>query len=561
MSKFSKAPYKIQGVPVSKLRESSVKNFMGGVSYTLNPLDTLRIVASSSIFGEPSYYEDSHDRKSAVSLIDKRYAVFPGDEGVTTTDRFVTAVHNALSEDFKATLSIAVELRTEYLMRLNPALIMVLASMHPDRVKFNAANPGVFTSALRGTVLRPDDITNQLDLYIFINGSKNNLPNVMKRAWAGLLGGFTAYQMNKYKSKSLIDLVRISHAKGELVNELCRTGGVAVPETGQTWEKLRSEGKTWVEILNTIKMPHMALLRNLRGIFTTTGLSSADANKVLTYLINGVANGKQFPYRYYSAYKAISVAAETMTHRQLVLDALSKCVDEAVANFPKLKGRTISLSDNSGSAWGTLNTEYGSTTVGEISNLSAIITGLQAETGEVAVFGDRIEVTALRNRDNILGQVDQLNQLGKKQGGGTENGLWLFFRDAIAKGEVYDNIFIYSDQQAGTGGLYGVNASDYSDYIYGGNNMGYNSGRHIDLLKLVDDYRKKVNPKVNIFSVQVAGYDNIVIPENMYRGALLYGWTGREVTYAKAISDVWDSVEGRVHDQAPVEEKSVLTNL
>ena len=33
-----------------------VKNFMGGDSYKLNPLDTLKMIAASSIFGEPSYY-------------------------------------------------------------------------------------------------------------------------------------------------------------------------------------------------------------------------------------------------------------------------------------------------------------------------------------------------------------------------------------------------------------------------------------------------------------------------------------------------------------------------
>ncbi|MCL1915010.1 MAG: hypothetical protein FWG10_14365 [Eubacteriaceae bacterium] len=31
-------------------------NFMGGVSYEINPLDTLKMVSASSIFGEPAYY-------------------------------------------------------------------------------------------------------------------------------------------------------------------------------------------------------------------------------------------------------------------------------------------------------------------------------------------------------------------------------------------------------------------------------------------------------------------------------------------------------------------------
>jgi hypothetical protein len=60
---------------------------------------------------------------------------------------------------------------------------------------------------------------------------------------------------------------------------------------------------------------------------------------------------------------------------------------------------------------------------------------------------------------------------------------------------------------------------------------------------LVNHYRKTVNPKVNVFSVQVAGYNNSVLPENLYRGALLAGWTGKEPVYAKAIIDTWNQIE------------------
>ena len=34
------------------------RNYMGGISYRVNPLDTLKMVTSSGIFGEPQYYRD-----------------------------------------------------------------------------------------------------------------------------------------------------------------------------------------------------------------------------------------------------------------------------------------------------------------------------------------------------------------------------------------------------------------------------------------------------------------------------------------------------------------------
>ena len=43
---------------VRQHEDAVVENFMGGNSYKLNPLQTLKIVAASSIFGEPQYYRD-----------------------------------------------------------------------------------------------------------------------------------------------------------------------------------------------------------------------------------------------------------------------------------------------------------------------------------------------------------------------------------------------------------------------------------------------------------------------------------------------------------------------
>jgi hypothetical protein len=319
-----------------------------------------------------------------------------------------------------------------------------------------------------------------------------------------------------------------------------KTGSIKVEESEKTWETLRSSGKTWKEILESINVPHMALLRNLRGIFTEINDAEV-AKSVSEKLKSGVLNGKQFPFRYWSAYKAIGKENE-VNHKGILMDALEECMDIAVDNMPKLKGKTISLSDNSGSAWGSCNSEYGSVYVAEIANLSSLITGKNSEEGEIGLFGDRLIVEPVSKRDGLLSQLNKVNNIEKEEGrigGGTENGIWLFFDDAIRNKKHYDNIFIYSDMQAGHGGLYGIRSEDYKDFIHGGGGF----GRHIDVLALVAKYRKDVNSKVNVFSVQVAGYNNSVLPENLYRGAILAGWTGKEPIFAKAIIDTWDQIE------------------
>ena len=523
----------------NEVYSTAVENFMGGNSFTVSPLATLKIVTASSIFGEPQYYRDglgspktikNHSTLMEYDIFSDAFA-----DSKSAVDVFTSAIDKALDFDFKATLDFALELRKEYFMRLNPAVIFVRASQHPNRVAFNEANPGYMKSIGKAIALRPDDVTNQLDYYMFLNGSKKGLPSLLKRTWADTLESFSRYQLNKYKGKSLIDLVRISHASNDDITELMKTGTIKVTESEQTWESLKSAGKTWAEILDTIKIPHMALLRNLRGIFTEIN-DAQRATAVLEQLKSGVLYGKQFPFRYLSAFKAIN---SEVNHSGLIKDALEECMDLAVANMPKLDGRVMSLCDNSGSAWGSLNSEYGSVTVAEIANLSAIITAQQSAEGYVGVFGDRLKTRSISKRNGLLTQLNESNTEGRGIGGGTENGIWLFWDKAIKDKQHWDTVFIYSDMQAGHGGLFGQNANDYKEFAHS------KSARYIDVLALVDKYRKTVNPKVNVFSVQVAGYDNAVLPENLYRGAILAGWTGKEPVYAKAIIDAWDSIENK----------------
>jgi len=534
MSKF-KTHAKKSVAEHKKFQEQAVENFMGGTSYIVNPLDTLKIISASSIFGEPSYYRKSHDKNSALKKMDSRY-VEPKE---STTDVFEKNIDNALSYDFKGTLDLAVELRNEFFMRLNPGVIMVRAALHEDRIEFNKENKSLMKDLGCKTIIRPDDISNQFEYYMYLKGAKNKLPNILKRIWAKRLSEFDRYQISKYQSKGLRDLIRISHAHSDIIDELMKlqSGVLKLDEDKTTWERLRSNGKSWKEIYNSIKIPHMALLRNLRGIFSEVDDISF-AKELLKILKKGVPYGKQFPFRYWSTYKVIEVETD-VKHKGLILDALEECIDIAMVNFPKLEGKTMCLSDNSGSAWDGFTTEYGSTRVAEIDNLSSIMTGYNSDEGYVGYFGDKLIVKSVSKRNGILSQLNQLgdHSMCAKVGGSTENGIWIFFRDAIKNKEHYDNIFIYSDMQAGRGGLYGIDSNEYADYKI--------LGRHIDVLKLVQDYRTKVNPKVNLFSVQTAGYDNSVLPENLYRGSILTGWTGRETVYAKRIIDIWNAVESR----------------
>lgn len=516
-----------------------VINYMGGTSYEVNPLDTLKMVSASSIFAEPQYY-----RKGAVAdeyVVTDRYfepySILEFEAEEKTSSYMEKIIDASLEYDFKGTLEWAKTLRKDYYMRLNPQVIMVRASVHPNRINFNEENPGLFSKINQEVMSRADEPASQLAYYLFMNGSKNNLPNILKRNWKTKLESLNRYALSKYKNSDLgmIDVVRISHANNELIDELMKNGKIEITENEKTWENLRSEGKTWKEILSTIKLGHMALLRNLVNIW-----NEIDDKEFLTTLVEdlkaGVLTGKQFPFRYHQALKMVK--SKVNKNVPMLVDALNECMEVSLANMPKLKGRTMCLSDNSGSAWGTLTSEYGSVKIAVIDNLSSVIIAKNSDEGYVGKFGDELEVFPISKKDGILTQTELINNT-RNVGEGTENGVWIFLHNAIEKKEHWDNIFIFSDMQAGHGELYGT--SECEKWLR--NNDMHMHGPYIDVAKMVDLYRKTVNPKVNVFSVQTAGYDNVVLPEYGYRTNLLYGWTGKELVFADAIINEWNNIE------------------
>ena len=523
-------------------------NYMGGVSFKLSPIETLKLVSASSIFGEPSYYRDGAESIKYIAQdsewdIDESFADyvlpdFTKFSGKNTAEIMEQGIDEALSEDFMATLDWAVELRNKYLMRLNPQIIMVRAAIHPNRKEFTAKNPKSFAEHNLAVMSRADDVISQLTYYLYINKDKNNIPGLLKKSWANKINSLNRYELYKYRNHGigLIDTIRICHAHGNDINELMKTGTIAMPEDNLTWETLKATGKSWSEIVRTIKMNHMALLRNLRGIFSEIADNDV-RSELLNRLEKGVPNGKQFPFRYMSAHTAIEHS--DVVNKTPILDSLERCMDKSCENLPTLPGTNAFLSDNSGSAWGAFNSEYGTVTVAEIGNLSCYIGAVNSDNGKVFTFGDCLIEQEVSKRQGILSQVKKVNAKRTHEvGGSTENGIWIFFKNAIDNHIHYDNIFIYSDMQAGHGGLYGTDSSivEYS-------HRGYNTkGKYIHVAKLIDDYRKRVNPKVNVFCVQTAGYTNSLV-ESGYRTSIISGWTGKEIIYADTVNKFWDAYD------------------
>ena len=251
---------------VAKIKDKSLNrviNFMGGNSYEVNPLLTLKMVSASSIFGEPQYYRSAKEVRDGAYkvdhllnvsnlLLDSTYI------GKSTSEVMESVIDASLSYDFEGTLRWAVELRKDYLMRLNPQIILVRASVHGSRVEFNENNPGLFREIQSYVMSRADEPAVQLTYWLFLNGSKNGIPSVLKRSWKDRLEKASRYEISKYKNSGvgMIDTVRISHASSEDLSSLLKGDSLELSDSELTWNQYISANgsstESWEWVIDNI---------------------------------------------------------------------------------------------------------------------------------------------------------------------------------------------------------------------------------------------------------------------------------------------------------------------
>jgi hypothetical protein len=517
------------------LPEGAHLNWMGGESYDVkNPISRLRMAASSCFFGEPQYYHEADDAKIAVRLSGRvpslpsadithlretLNAKDPSDwRGLSPAKLMEKAIDEALDHDPEATLREAVRLRNEEYIRTTPQVILVRAAHHPK-----VRGSGLVGRYASQIVKRADEPAVGLAYQLETYGKSSPIPNSLKKAWKGVIESYKEYDLAKYRMENrvvkTVDVVNLVHAKSDPVSKLMKG---ELKTSDQTWESIISAGgstaENWTKALDV--MGHMAMLRNVRNLLK----KGVDPSLFLEKLVAGAEKGKQLPFRYVSAYNAVKETAPGK-----VQDAIERCLKLSLGNLPRFPGKVMSLADNSGSAQGAMTSSMGTMPVATIGNLTAILTGMVADDGYAGVFGDELKTMPVRKGSSVFDQLDKLEGLGNTVGGSTENGIWLFWDQAIRTKERWDHVFIYSDMQAGHGGLYGTNPSEYSAFKW-------SNGRNIDVAKLIKEYRKKVNPNVNVYLVQIAGYQDTIVPEFYDRTYILGGWGDGILRFAAEMS-------------------------
>lgn len=338
------------------------------------------------------------------------------------------------------------------------------------------------TDFYRAVVRRPDDITEIISCHL---GRNQKITNAMKKGFARAIGEFDPYQLAKYRGEGnkikLVDAVNICHPK-----ETERTDGALAKlikgelKSFDTWETelsavgsdIEAKKKVWSRLLAENKLGYFALLRNLRNILT---LGDSQLKKTaLDALLNENAIRKSLvlPFRYATAYK------EMQTIDRDAMRAISRACEAACSNVPRFPGRTLVALDVSGSMVSN-----------KVAENAALFTAVLAKSNDcdIITFSDQAQYKIVNPDDSLMTIKDSL----RFATGGTN------FTDVfnIAR-DKYDRVILLSDMQAW---------KPQRDWW----------GRMVNISPSAayNVYKKRFNPRCKVYSVDLAGYGTLQLPE------------------------------------------------
>jgi hypothetical protein len=211
-------------------------------------------------------------------------------------------------------------------------------------------------------------------------------------------------------------------------------------EWGRSWLGQDSEDKTFERVPEAAQwklfvengLGFMALIRNLRNL-DAAGIDK-DLVKQVSAIIadkDEVAKSRQFPFRFWSAYKA--------TKGNHWAKPLAAGLDWSLPNVPALDGNTLILVDNSGSMFPWGREEGHQTFPWELAAIFATALALRAEDATVYRYGTtstKVEV------DKSRGVLDHMKMYASMGGTDTIGTL----RERFKAGK-YDRVIILTDEQ------------------------------------------------------------------------------------------------------------------
>ena len=251
----------------------------------------------------------------------------------------------------------------------------------------------------------------------------------------------------------------------------CIEGKLTVPVTWETeLSKNGNNKETWEKLIDSGKVGYMAYLRNLRNILQA---NPSNLQTVLDTIENPdrVKKSKQLPFRYLSAYKAVSDIAGSK-----VFDVLENAIEISVENMPKLSGTTVIAVDVSGSM-GDRISRNSDIMYYEIAVLLGLAANKICDNSIFYTFDTEINKFNFSSKTPILETLRNM-----PYGGGTD--MYLPFKEMIDRKIKADRIIILSDNEC--------------------NRINWYSRKTVQ--QMADEYRKQSKQDLWVHAIDLAGY-------------------------------------------------------
>lgn len=262
--------------------------------------------------------------------------------------------------------------------------------------------------------------------------------------------------------------------------------------------------KVWEAIVPNL--PIFALLRNLATLERHGVVGTDILHPGLRYVIEKklldsetIHRSMILPFRFVEAIKHVQTP--------WLADAIRGALDLAMDNIPYIPGITDVALDISGSMQQYIQTAamFG-ICLARKSNLN----------GQVWVFNDKLGSVRVSKRDSILSQAEKIQAVGA-----TDHSVVL--KHLIEQHRKVDNLIYITDEQQNTG---------------------------TPLIDYVDVYRRKVNPNLNLFIVDVGPYRNALTDKDP-RTWYIYGWSDQALSFISMAAQGFGSMVAAI-SQTPL---------
>jgi 60 kDa SS-A/Ro ribonucleoprotein len=323
---------------------------------------------------------------------------------------------------------LAIEAREQMHLRHVPLLLLRELARHP----LIKARPQLLSKTMGRVLQRADEPAEFLALYW--KDKKQPLSKQVKRGLAWSMRRFSEFELAKYNRDAEItprDVLFMSHAKPKDEVQAALWKRLAANElvTPDTWEVQLSAGadkkQTFERLIREKKLGYFALIRNLRNMEQ----AGVDAELVREAILarRGGAD-KLLPFRYIAAAR----------HAKQFEPELDRAMQAALAELPRLCGRTIVVVDNSGSMAASISRKSDMTRADAAAGVAIVARGV-CESVRVFAFSDKCVEVPPRTGMALRDAIQAATPMGSTQLGA-----------AVSKASTvaHDRLIVITDEQS-----------------------------------------------------------------------------------------------------------------